>query len=307
MVYVSVISFETYKELINNNENISKLQGNETIYPACFSQPLIQSMVYKTTDFENMKNFYFRLNMDKDTNVYLQPKQTHELYDLSFYFQIVVSDDVYKQYFMGKNNDMLVELEAVYNISNIDMLELTRLEGDYPQDSSIDILLTSFLESSSIMNMGQEFVLYFEGNQSPFKNYIIFKVNEIIFKEDEEDEEDADELDETICSVISEQIEDVITLKSYNKTKKEVGLVANNEVKINFVEIVVPECKKESQSEQPQIKYPLQKARQENNVIEKGLREPPIFKSKGLVLNESNKFLSKEEIRKLREEKFRKI
>ena len=311
MVYISVVSFETYKELINDNVNLPKLVGNETIYPACFSEPLIQSMIDKTNDFENMKNFYFRIKTDESTNIYLQPKQTHELYELSFYFMMVVSDDFYKQYFMDRNNDMLIELDAVYNILNIDMLELTKLDGDFPQDSSIDILLTSFLESSAIMNLGQEFSLYFDSNESPFKNYITFKVNNIIFKEDENDREQYDQ-EETICSIISVHMEDIIIIKPYDRSKKEVGLVANNEVKINFIEIIVPESKlenplekqEETQVENQLIKFPLQKARQENSVIEDRLREKTIFKSKGLVLNETENIkLSKEEIRKLREDK----
>ena len=309
MVYISVVSFESYKELINDNINLPKLVGNETIYPACFSEPLIQSMIDKTNVFENMKNFYFRIKTDESTNIYLQPKQTHELYELSFYFMIVVSDDFYKQYFMDKNNDMWIELEAVYNILNIDMLELTKLDGDFPQDSSIDILLTSFLESSAIMNMGQEFSLYFNSNESPFKNYITFKVNNIIFKEDENEREEQEqepeqEQEETICSIISVHMEDIIMIKPYDRSKKEVGLVANNEVKINFIEIIVPESKLEKQVENQFIKFPLQKARQENSVIEERLREKTIFKSKGLVLNETENIkLSKEEIRKLREDK----
>ena len=322
MVIISILPFEQYCELTNKRHLLQPLVGNETIYPECFSESLISFFMNKTRDFENMRNYYFRVTktMDEHKSVYLQPKYTHDTYDLTFHYLVVVSDEVYKQsfgqndYFFDKDsssfgqNDSLSDfhLETVYDILNVDMLELTKLGGDYPQNSSIDVLLKDFLESSTIMNLGQEFTLTFNCNAYLFKNYITFKVNGIVYKSDKLDDfSELDELDdfsEIACSIThpySDAI-DIIAIKPYKSDANaiDVGLVANNEVKIKFLDE-----QEEMPLDKPVIdKMPLQKAKADN--LDKDV--PEIFKTKGLQLNSnSNQHpLSKEEIRRLRAKKF---
>lgn len=313
MVIISILPFEQYCELTNKQHLLQPLVGNETIYPECFSESLISFFMNKTRDFENMRNYYFRVIRDTKP-VYLQPKYTHDTYDLTFHYLVVVSDEVYKQSF--DQNDSLSDfhLETVYDILNVDMLELQKLAGDYPQNSSIDVLLKDFLESSTIMNLGQEFTLTFNCNAYLFKNYITFKVNGIVYKSNDfnglDDFNDFYEFSEIACSIThpySDAI-DIITIKPYEKDANaiDVGLVANNEVKIKFLE---DEDKRLDNGigtldnkERTLNKMPLQKAKAD--VSEKDV--PEIFKTKGLQLNsDSNQNpLSKEEIRRLRSKKF---
>ena len=329
MVIISILPFEQYCELTNKRHLLQPLVGNETIYPECFSESLISFFMNKTRDFEKMQNYYFRVTktMDEHKSVYLQPKYTHDTYDLTFHYLVVVSDEVYKQsfdkdsssfckndYFFGKDsssfghgqNDSLSDfhLETVYDILNVDMLELTKLDGDYPQNSSIDVLLKDFLESSTIMNLGQEFTLTFNCNAYLFKNYITFKVNGIVYKSDKLDDfselDKLDDFNEIACSIThpySDAI-DIIAIKPYKNDAIDVGLVANNEVKIKFLDE-----QEEIPLDKPFIdKMPLQKAKADN--LDKDV--PEIFKTKGLQLdsNSNQHPLSKEEIRRLRTKKF---
>jgi hypothetical protein len=232
---------------------------------------------------------------------------------------VVVSDEVYKQSFcqndssFGQNGSLSdFHLETVYDILNVDMLELQKLGGDYPQNSSIDVLLKDFLESSTIMNLGQEFTLTFNCNAYLFKNYITFKVNGIVYKSDSDEFDDFDEFSELndfseiACSITHPYSDavDIIAIKPYKKDANaiDVGLVANNEVKIKFLDE-----QKEMPLDKPFIdKMPLQKAKAD--VPDKNKDVPEIFKTKGLQLNLDSSSLSsplsKEEIRRLRTKKF---
>ena len=320
MVIISILPFELYCELTNKRHLLQPLVGNETIYPECFSESLISFFMNKTRDFENMRNYYFRVTktMDEHKSVYLQPKYTHDTYDLTFHYLVVVSDEVYKQsfgqndYFFDKGSLSDFHLETVYDILNVDMLELTKLGGDYPQNSSIDVLLKDFFESSTIMNLGQEFTLTFNCNAYLFKNYITFKVNGIVYKSDKLDDfselnefSELDNFNEIACSIThpySDAI-DIIAIKPYKNDAIDVGLVANNEVKIKFLE---DEDKLLDNDERMFIdKMPLQKAKVEK--LENPNKDvPEIFKTKGLQLdsNSNQNPLSKEEIRRLRTKKF---
>jgi len=164
-------------------------------------------------------------------------------------------------------------------------------------------LLKDFLESSTIMNLGQEFTLTFNCNAYLFKNYITFKVNGIVYKSDDFNEfselNDFNEFNEIACSIThpySDAI-DIIAIKQYKNDAIDVGLVANNEVKIKF---------SDETRTRPLDKMPLQKAKAEK--LENPDKDvPKIFKTKGLQLNSdlSNQIsLSKEEIRRLRTKKF---
>ena len=257
MVIISILPFELYCELTNKRHLLQPLVGNETIYPECFSESLISFFINKTRDFENMRNYYFRVTktMDEHKSVYLQPKYTHDTYDLTFHYLVVVSDEVYKQsfgqndYFFDSGSLSDFHLETVYDILNVDMLELTKLGGDYPQNSSIDVLLKDFLESSTILNLGQEFTLTFNCNAYLFKNYITFKVNGIVYKQNNDaaintglnefnDFNELDDFSEISCSITHPYSDamDIIAIKPYKNDTIDVGLVANNEVKIKFLE-----------------------------------------------------------------------
>ena len=324
MVIISILPFELYCELTNKRHLLQPLVGNETIYPECFSESLISFFMNKTRDFENMRNYYFRVTktMDEHKSVYLQPKYTHDTYDLTFHYLVVVSDEVYKQsfgqndYFFDKGSLSDFHLETVYDILNVDMLELTKLGGDYPQNSSIDVLLKDFLESSTIMNLGQEFTLTFNCNAYLFKNYITFKVNGIVYKQNNDaainnglnefnDFNELDDFSEISCSITHPYSDamDIIAIKPYKNDTIDVGLVANNEVKIKFLE---DEDKLLDNDERMFLdKMPLQKAKAEK--LENPNKDvPEIFKTKGLQLdsNSNQNPLSKEEIRRLRTKKF---
>ena len=340
MVIISILSFELYCELTNKKGMLQPLIGNETIYPECFSEFLIPFFIEKTRYSENMRNYYFRVtkNMDKreckdeckyevkdeckdeckdgckdeckyegkDESMYLQPKYTHNTYELSFHYLVVVSDEVYKQSF---NQGQKESLEVVYDILSVDVLELQKLDGDYPQNSSIDSLLTDFLESSTIMNLGQEFTLAFKCNAHLFKNYITFKVNGIVCNPPDKlinalNDAFNNALNnpvESICMVThpySDAI-DFISIKPYKDDVTTVGLVANNEVKIHFLEDCLNNCLNNC------LTMPLQKARAEKEELVVPIKE--IFKTKGLQLDSSASNpvpLSKEEIRRLRTKKF---
>lgn len=312
MVIISILPFELYCELTNNRHLLQPLVGNETIYPECFSESLISFFMNKTRDFENMRNYYFKVIRDTKS-VYLQPKYTHDTYDLTFHYLVVVSDEVYKQSFGQNDSSSDFHLETVYDILNVDMLELTKLGGDYPQNSSIDVLLKDFLESSTIMNLGQEFTLTFNCNAYLFKNYITFKVNGIVYKSDKLDDfsdfnesndfSELNDFSEIACSIThpySDAI-DIIAIKPYKNDAIDVGLVANNEVKIKFLDDEKDGIL-DNDNGTLVDKMPLQKAKADN--LDKDV--PEIFKTKGLQLdsNSNQHPLSKEEIRRLRAKKF---
>ena len=315
MVIISILPFELYCELTNKQHLLQPLVGNETIYPECFSESLISFFMNKTQDSENMRNYYFKVT-NENKSVYLQPKYTHDTYDLTFHYLVVVSDEVYKQYFSKcQDNDSLSFLETVYDILNVDMLELIKLDGDYPQNSSIDILLKDFLESSTIMNLEQEFTLTFKCNAYLFKNYITFKVNGILYSSnnnalnnlnDFNEFNDFNDFNEIDCSITHPYLDtiDIISIKPYKNDANNVGLVANNEVKINFIEEKSLDNERKTIDELFVDKMPLQKAKANKEEMDIPITKE-IFKTKGLQLNSDlSTPLTKEEIRRLRTEKF---
>jgi len=184
------------------------LIGNECIYSESLAGPLI-----RTFSKEIMIPFYFKVG-----SIYLQPKYTTQ--DDYFGICIVVSDEVY-------DGTDYAELVIAYNIPTVDILSLKRIEGDFPQDCTIDSLLTMYLESSSLVNKGQTFTLSFSCNQYPQKNFITFQVETFTTHDRETMEDYKDDLNRelhelgieaTICQGIN------------------VGLVANHEIKVDFIE-----------------------------------------------------------------------
>ncbi len=150
-----------------------------------------------------------------------------------------------------------------------------------------------------------------------FKNYIKFQISNITYKTestknaDNRIEERIEEINLTI--ELNKQFNKKINNLEYdiglndccnkvinfswhdcNSDKpKVVGLVANNEVKIDFIvtELSVP-------SITPEPEMPLQKAMQPNPINDPNVNKKTVFANKGIVLNESeSKPLTKEEVR----------
>lgn len=294
---VKIISYEFYASI---TEAIPALIGNETIYPEDFLEPFIKTFTRFDRENTNMTNYYFNITTP-ELDVYLQPKYTFNNFNEMMGCNcIIVSNEIFEQYFQTLTEDC--DFNLVYNLPDIDIISLTKTDGDFPQDNSIDLLLTNYLESCIIINHLQEFTLSFETNVHPFKNFITFQISNITYKT-----EPVKRLDDRM-----EEIQTTIDLNKnlyhieydigldecHNKVinfnwhyfmmdkKQKVGLVANNEVKIDFiVPVPIPVSVPESVRE-------LQKARNET------IQEKPIFQSKGLVMNETvEKPLTKEELR----------
>jgi hypothetical protein len=168
---------------------------------------------------------------------------------------IIVSNEIFKQYFEKYDNfDTEYQINIVYNIPEVDIITLKRIDGDFPQDNSIDILLTNYLESCIIINNLQEFTLHFYCNDKPFKNYITFQISNITYKSEPsknvkdriEEIKLIIELNKNLNNMSDDCGLDNCTNKVINfnwfysinalgNQQKLVGLVANNEVKIDFV------------------------------------------------------------------------
>ena len=282
MMKIKIVAFQEYK---NFCDDVSELVGNETIYPEEFLEPLIKTFTF---DDINMTNYYFNIAAP-ELNIYLQPKYVHSFSEKC----IIVSNEIYNQYFGPP--DIEYDFHLVYNIPCIDVLSLKRISGDFPQDCSIDIWLTNYLESCNIINHLQGFTLYFDCNESPLKNYIKFRVSKITYKEDtvKRLEDRIEELNLTMelnkhLNVETEFQNKVIHFHWYDSAMnkdndKIVGLVGNNEVNIDFVSDPVPPA--------PLSPAPLP--------LEKISKET--FKEKGLVMDENAvKPLTKEELRAMR-------
>jgi hypothetical protein len=302
MSKVKIISYQSYQGIIN--DNTVPLVGNETLYPEEFVEPFIKT--FTSFDALTMKNYYFNITNLTHINIYLQPKYTYNNYleEIMGCKCIIVSNEIFSQYFEKHDLENLCEFHMIYNIPYIDILSLKKIEGDFPQDCTIDVLLTDYLESCTIINYLQEFTLSFKSNEYPFKNYIKFCVTNITYKTLSVKNIDnrLEEINTTI--LLNKNLHkfeyDIGLNECFNKVinfywhdslcepdkAKIVGLVANNEVKIDFIEEA--------------IEIPIQP---EPRVLQKARGVPPIkidkpiFVEKGLVLSENVKTLTKEEIR----------
>jgi len=177
------------------------------MYSEALAGPLI-----RTFSKETMVPFYFKVG------VYLQPKYT--IQDDFFGLCIVVSDEVYD----GKEYS---EFIVAYNLPMVDILSLKRIGGDFPQDCTIDTLLTQYLESSSLVNKDQTFTLAFSCNVAPFKNNITFQVTDFTIHERELMEDYTDALNRELHEL---GIEATVCQGIHG------GIVANHEIKVDFVE-----------------------------------------------------------------------
>ncbi len=190
------------------------LIGNECMYPEALATPLIKTVL----------PFYFKVG-----DLYLQPKYTTR--DDVFGLCIVVSDDVFTTEY--------AELVIAHNLPMVDILSLKRIKGDFPQDCTIDTLLTQYLESSSLVNQDQTFTLTFE-NTPPFKSFITFQVTAFTIHE----RPLVDDVTEALNRELHELGLTATTCQGVN-----VGVVANHEIKVDFVEpdpepITLPEPQK---------------------------------------------------------------
>jgi hypothetical protein len=183
------------------------LIGNECMYPDILAEPLI-----RTFSKEIMTPFYFKVG-----DLYLQPKYTTQQ-DV-FGLCIVVSDEVYTTDY--------AELVIAYNLPIVDILSLKRIKGDFPQDCTIDTLLTQYLESSSLVNQDQQFTLTFTCNTSPLQNFITFQVTAFTIHE----RPLVDDVGEDLNRELHELGLTATTCQGVN-----VGVVANHEIKVDFVE-----------------------------------------------------------------------
>jgi hypothetical protein len=277
---LDVQPFSMYNYIISNGK-LETLIGSQCIYPIKLQNALISTFLDQNSDSSDLKIYCFKLN-----DTFVHPTYTYED-DLNFIF---VSDEFYNQYF--KNNDNAV-LNTNYNMPKVDMIKLKRIDGDFPQDGSIDSLLTQYLESCIIVNMDQEFRLEFYTNENPYKNYIVFKVDELIYTTEpvKDIKHRLEELNLTMIfnKYLTNSDQDlglqdctnIVTNFEWNYNTignkiKLAGYVANLEVKIDFI-VTEPE--------------PIKKI--------KPLIEPFIFSSKttNTNSNEPTKELTKEEIR----------
>jgi hypothetical protein len=195
------------------------LIGNECMYPDVLAEPLI-----RTFSKDIMTPFYFKVG-----ELYLQPKYTtkQDVFGLC----IVVSDEVY-------NGTDYAELVIAYNLPIVDILSLKRIRGDFPQDCTIDTLLTQYLESSSLVNQDQEFTLTFTCNMPPFQPFLTFQVMAFTIQE----RILVDDVTEDLNKELHELGLETKVCQGIN-----VGVVANHEIKVDFVEpepIRLPEPQK---------------------------------------------------------------
>ena len=251
---------------------LPSLIGNEVIYSEELVEPLIKTFLN-----DSMTPFYFTIDY-----YYLQPKYTTSVNQ--FGLCIVVSDELFDRYFKHDLFDLL-PFTITYQIPTVDVITLKRVDGDFPQDGSIDELLTVYLESCSIVNKYQLFTIPFYGNKPPFKNHITFEISDFTTHP-------YDELENTFQETLNTNLHELGFSVAVHKATDLVGLVANHEIKVDFMS--EPLEKKETQ------KYTLpepQKAIQPND------SEPEL--PVGLHMTDTIHIpLTKEQLRQARVQKF---
>jgi hypothetical protein len=183
----------------------------------------------------------------------------------------VVSDDVFTTEY--------AELVIAHNLPMVDILSLKRIKGDFPQDCTIDTLLTNYLESSSLVNQDQEFTLTFE-NKPPFQNFITFQVTAFTIHERP--------LVDDVTEAVNRELHE-LGLTATTCQGVHVGVVANHEIKVDFVE-PDPEPMKLPEPQKALVDVPL----------------PSKFKGDGLKLTKEVVVpLTREELRQKRMVQFK--
>jgi hypothetical protein len=298
---------------------LKKLCGSETFYPESLQKALINTFIDK-----NVKYFCFQIN-----KICLYPKYTfddNEIFAMTENKYIVIADEMYYKYFLPDRYDISYNLDIIYNLPSVDMIKLKRTEGDFPQDGSIDKLLTEYLENSIVINYGQEFTLYFDCNDMVnSKNYITFSIQEITYqnKIEKNIQNRLEEMNLTLeFNKNINNINEIIgidkcenhvynfswlysTSKISDDQKKNIGIVVNNEVKIDFI-VSEPSPKpiKNIDIVTHQIQCPNNN-NANNNTNNNAVTN--IFDSPGLKCDDTNqtqKILTKEELRQKRLQAF---
>lgn len=251
---------------------LPSLIGNEVIYSEELAEPLI-----KTFSGDSMTPFYFTIDY-----YYLQPKYTTSINH--FGLCIIISDELFDKYFKHDLFDLL-PFTISYQIPTVDIITLKRVDGDFPQDSSIDELLTSYLESCSIVNKHQLFTILFDSNKPPFKNHITFEITEFTIHP-------YDEIENTFQDSLTTNLHDLGISVVVHKASQLVGLVANHEIKVDFV--LEPERVK------PIEKYTLPEPQRALQPV-----YPESKQSEGLHMTDTVHIpLTKEQLRQARIQKF---
>ena len=199
---IRVVSHRFYSSIVE----APLLIGNECMYPDVLAEPLI-----RTFSKDTMIPFYFKVG-----ELYLQPKYTtkQDVFGLC----IVVSDEVY-----DKEDTKLV---IAYNLPTVNILSLKRIHGDFPQNCTIDLLLTEYLESSSLVNKDQTFTLTFDCNRAPLQNHITFQATFTLHER---------EVMEDVTEALNRELHE-LGLEATTCQGINVGVVANHEIKVDFVE-----------------------------------------------------------------------
>ena len=251
--------------------SLPTLIGNEVIYSEELVEPLI-----KTFSGDSMTPFYFTIDY-----YYLQPKYTTSINQFGLCF--IVSDELFDKYFKHDLFDLL-PFTITYQIPIVDIVTLKRVDGDFPQDGSIDELLTAYLESCSIINKYQLLTINFQSNKHPFRNHITFEVSNFTTQPYEE-------IENTFQESLNTHLHPLGISVVVHKSSELVGLVANNEIKVDFMT--------EPVKEKPIEKYTLPE-------VQRALVKPiPEKEKEGLRMTDKiHGPLTKEELRKIRVQKF---
>lgn len=322
---IDILNFTTYN-LINEHNKIDQLIGSQCIYPLNLQNSLINTFGnIETFDNLNNSNNSKNINNTSDTNqmitycfeinnVCLFPKYTYDSDHGGLNF-IVVSDVFYNKYFTINSN---LILNILYDIPIVRMLKLRRIDGNFPNDDSIIYLLTSYLEESSVVSYNQTFELDYGVDKITFSiDEIIYKTNYVKNIEDRLIEINyllkfntnlAKDFNFDI-PVGMNDCESLVKNYKWNyhdigNKQFNVGMVANNEVEIDFVISEPVQSDSIRQLTQPDLNdlpiIPLQIAKHQHSTEK--FYTPVVFSEPGLKISDTydtsdQKKLTKDELR----------
>lgn len=176
----NILNYSTYNAIIDFIDD-KPLIGAQCIYPISIQSSLITTFVCVYQSNQTNKSNSNTSESEiiycfKILNTCLYPKYTHSNPSIESN-NIIVSDEFYNKYFSNDNSDLT--LNILYDIPIVKTIKLKRINGDFPSDDSIEYLLTSYFESSSVVNLGQTFTLDLINNQ-----IIEFEVDNITYIEE---------------------------------------------------------------------------------------------------------------------------
>jgi len=176
---IDILNFSSYRLMFGDLSNISTLIGTQTIYSNAIQNVLIksfldtedQNQLFTPSSIEqDMRKYCFNFEVE-EKSIILHPTQTCGLCAQNFIF---VSDEIYDQYF--KNNNSGLRLHFYYDLSKIKDLKLKRIEGNFPRDDSLEILLTQYFESCMVVNHGQQFTIQYGFDMIDFIKFEIVTI-----------------------------------------------------------------------------------------------------------------------------------